>query len=448
MPILKTIARKAELIRFAIGTTKSLAEIFAGGSSGGNTKTGKLISKQTAVALAILYACERIKSETFASLNCELFKVTEEGGRKKLERAKSKPLYRVLRYKPNNHQTPFEYFTQMVIDLDLDGNHYSLIERDSSNRIKALYPLDPGAVEPFWVDEPYEIAYRYTPSNLGEGKKEERDRNFRVLMPGEILHVRNLPFATVGRTGYNYLRGAGLLEAQRETLGLSLEARDFASELFNNMATPAGILSFKKNISPETQKKLKKQWDDAHGKDKRGGTAVLGIDSSYQPISMKPVDAQFHESRTSADSDIPRVTGVPPFMVGLPSQTTYANTEQQVRAFHSVTIGQLAQRISKALERDCLSEDDIGNYEIRFDMSELLRGDIEASTKYYAAAIRNGWLNANEIRELEGRNPRKGGNTYNVPPGGAQDQGSAKAISNKNNESEDKPQQTENDGVQ
>ena len=52
---------------------------------------------------------------------------------------------------------------------------------------------------------------------------------------------------------------------------------------------------------------------------------------------------------------------------------------------------------------------------VRFNMDGLLRGAYKERMEGYAIARQNGWMSANDIRELENLNPLSaadGGNTY------------------------------------
>ena len=374
------------------------------------TRSGTRVDRESAIQLALLLACLQVKCETVGALPCALFHASrDENGIKTLEPATSRPLYRALAIAPNPYMTPPEFFARMVLDLELFGNFYADIRYDRSGRLRGLYPLAPKDVLPFWVDQPYTYAYRV---NLPEGGEKQTHRKERVYLPGEILHVRSNAYSEMDT--YDGICGTGLLHTQKETLGLSIDARNFASDLFANSALPSAVIKVRGALSKEQQKQTREAWEATYGRDSKGAGRIgfLGADSEFVPVSMRPLDAQFYENRTAADADIPRITGVPAFLVGLPSNATYNNTEQQVRAFHSGCIGPLTKRIEAALSRDLIVPSERGRLEIRVDLEGLLRGDITTRTKFYGEAVRLGVLNPNEVREMEGKNPREGGDEY------------------------------------
>ena len=72
-------------------------------------------------------------------------------------------------------------------------------------------------------------------------------------------------------------------------------------------------------------------------------------------------------------------------------------------------------RIEQAMNRILLSESDKGRYYIHFNIDGLMRGDYKSRMEGYSIGRQNGWLSANDIRELENMNPlsdEEGGNTY------------------------------------
>ena len=408
------------LLRFSGDSVKG--DYFAFLRQGWKSRSGLQVTRETAVQLALLEACLRVKAETMARLPLRLLKISEgEDGIKKVEEAKSRPLFRVLAHNANPYLTMPEFIGRLVIELELLGNFFALPEYDRAGRIIGLYPVPYSTVQPYWVDAPFSRAWRYTPVAYGE---EQTQRPEQTLMQGEILHVRNHTLTNLD--GLDGLRGTGLLHTQRETLGLSIEARNYASDLFANSAMPSALIKVRGSMTQKQKEQATKDWQSTYGSSSdpnanaaggRGKVGFLSADSEFIPVSMKPLDTQFYQNRAAADSDVPRITGVPPFLVGLPSHTTYSNTEQQIRAFYTNTIAPLARRIEAALMRDLLSPEDRANYVIRFDMEELLQGDMATRTKFFGEMLRLGVFSPNEVREMENKNPREGGDEFAALPG-------------------------------
>ena len=61
-----------------------------------------------------------------------------------------------------------------------------------------------------------------------------------------------------------------------------------------------------------------------------------------------------------------------------------------------------------------MSKEERHLYYARFNVDGLLRGDYASRMQGYAVGRQNGWLSANDIRELEDLNPIEGGDIYLV----------------------------------
>ena len=383
------------------------------GEGAGKTAAGTHVSEETAMQVALFYRCLQVKSETLGSLPCKLYRVkSDEDGPDVLEEARNHPVYRVLRSKPNDLDSPMEFFVQGCLDLDLHGNWYLMPEYGGNGRLRALWRIPPECVEPKWVVYPKQVAYEYTPPSPDAATNET---GMRTLMPGEIVHVKAIP-ATRAQSDYG-LAGVGLLSTQRETIGLAIAARNYASEMMRNKAIPAGIITFRGNLDKKQREQTRQEWDDSFGPGKRGKTAVVNAQMDYKPLALNAVDAQSFENRMASNNDICTITGVPGFMVGVKSDTTYSNTREQIRAFHSVTISQLANRIAKGLEKALIPAAQREKYEIRFQLSDMLKGDDLARAKWAETMVRIGAFSPNDVLALEGRNPRPGGDVFTLLPG-------------------------------
>lgn len=120
-----SIARPDPWLRDALGGQDSWA--------------GPTISAETAMQSSAVAACVRLLSESVASL--PLFVYRRDGDDK--AKAPDHPLYAVLHDAPNAYQTAFTWRAQMMTHTLLHGNAYSLIDRDDSGRVRALWPLLP-----------------------------------------------------------------------------------------------------------------------------------------------------------------------------------------------------------------------------------------------------------------------------------------------------------------
>ena len=143
----------------------------------------------------------------------------------------------------------------------------------------------------------------------------------------------------------------------------------------------------------------------------------LGFDGlvGYSPISISPEQAQFLETRKFQIDEIARIFRVPPHMVGDLDKSSFSNIEQQSLEFVKYTLDPWVSRWEQSMVRSLLTAEEKKKYFIKFNVDGLLRGDYQSRTNGYATARQNGWMSANDIRELENMDKipeEQGGNLY------------------------------------
>lgn len=179
--------------------------------------------------------------------------------------------------------------------------------------------------------------------------------------------------------------------------------------------------------------------------------AVLEEGLKYTPISISPNEAQFLETRKFQIDEIARIFRVPPHMVGDLEKSSFSNIEQQSLEFVKYTLEPWIVRWEQSIFRSLLSRNEKSLYFVKFNVDGLLRGDYASRMSGYATARQNGWMSANDIRELENldRIPtEKGGDLYlvngNMLP--LNNAGAFANINNKEEENEEILEMDEPDG--
>ena len=298
---------------------------------------------------------------------------------------------------PNSEMTSFVLRETLLAHLLLWGNAYCQIIRSGRSQILGLYPLLPDRME---IDRDSAGALTYTYSTSG-------GQTVR-LRPEDVLHIPGL--------GFDGIMGYSPIALEKNAIGLGLAAEEYGSKFFSNGARPSGILTHPNTV--KDPKKLRDSWNAAYGGSNNSGrVAVLEENMSYTPISMPNSEAQFLETRKFQVSEICRIYRVPPHMVGDLEHATFSNIEHQSISFAVHTIRPWVVRLEQAMNRALFSDKEKGVYYVRFNMDGLMRGDYKSRMEGYAIGRQNGWMSANDIRELENMNPipdADGGNEYLV----------------------------------
>jgi len=101
--------------------------------------------------------------------------------------------------------------------------------------------------------------------------------------------------------------------------------------------------------------------------------------------------------------------------VGDLEKSSFSNIEQQSLEFVKYTLDPWVIRWEQAMQRSLLLPKEKQEFFIRLNVDGLLRGDYQSRMNGYSVARQNGWLSANDIREMEDMNPipdEEGGNLY------------------------------------
>jgi HK97 family phage portal protein len=351
----------------------------------GGTTSGKTVTERTAMQMTAVYSCVRILAEAVAGLPLHLYKYTENGGK---EKAVDHPLYRLLHDEPNPEMSSFVFRETLMTHLLLWGNAYAQVIRNGKNEVIALYPLMPNKMS-VDRDSNGQLYYSYY---RGSDEAIRDTQNTVILKPTDVLHIPGLGFD--GLVGYSPIAMA------KNAIGMAIACEEFGAKFFANGAAPSGVLEHPGTIKDPSR--VRDAWQSQFGGSSNSGkVAVLEEGMKYTPISISPEQAQFLETRKFQINEIARIFRVPPHMVGDLEKSSFSNIEQQSLEFVKYTLDPWVIRWEQSIQRALLSHDEKAVYFAKFNLEGLLRGDYQSRMNGYAIGRQNGWMSANDIRELE-----------------------------------------------
>jgi len=221
-----------------------------------------------------------------------------------------------------------------------------------------------------------------------------------------VLHIPGLGFD--GLVGYSPIAMA------KNAIGMALATEEYGARFFANGANPGGVLEHP-GVIKDVQR-VKDSWNAAYqGSGNAHRVAVLEEGMKFQAIGIPPEQAQFLETRKFQIDEIARIFRVPPHMVGDLEKSSFSNIEQQSLEFVKYTLDPWVVRWEQSLCQALLLPSEKNDLFIRFNLDGLLRGDYASRMTGYATGRQNGWLSANDIRELEDMNripASEGGDLY------------------------------------
>ena len=360
-------------------TSGSAYSFLLGGSS-----SGKFVNERTAMQMTAVYSCVRILAEAVAGLPVHVYRNTGSNAVK----ATDHPLDRILHDEPNPEMTSFIFREALMTHLLLWGNAYAQVIRNGKGEVIALYPLMPDRMT---VDRDARGRLYYEYRTSDDDPLTSKSSTVK-LQPADVLHIPGLGFD--GLVGYSPIAMA------KNAIGLAISAEEYGSKFFANGATPSGILEYPGTVKdPE---KVRESWNAGFGGSGNAHkVAVLEEGMKYTPISISPNEAQFLETRKFQIDEIARIFRIPPHMVGDLDKSSFSNIEQQSLEFVKYTLDPWVCRWEQSISRRLFSDEEKKTYFVKFNVDGLLRGDYESRMRGYATARQNGWMSANDIRELE-----------------------------------------------
>ena len=361
-------------------TSGSWYSFFFGGST-----AGKNVNERSAMQMTAVYSCVRILAEAVAGLPLHLYRYKEDGGK---EKALDHPLYNLLHDEPNPEMSSFVFRETLMTHLLLWGNAYAQIIRNGKGEVIALYPLMPNRMV---VDRDTKgrLYYQYTTSTEDAPTMKGVTVN---LPPSDVLHSPGLGFD--GLVGYSPIAMA------KNAIGMAIACEEYGAKFFANGAAPGGVLEHPGTI--KDPQRVRESWQSTFGGSGNSNKiAVLEEGMKYTPIGISPEQAQFLETRKFQVNEIARIFRVPPHMVGDLEKSSFSNIEQQSLEFVKYTLDPWVIRWEQTIHRSLLLPDEKSQYFVKFNLEGLLRGDYQSRMNGYAIGRQNGWMSANDIRELE-----------------------------------------------
>lgn len=326
-----------------------------------------------AMKLSAVYRAVNCISDSIAQLPLEIFKVDGKGYKIK---DRQNNLFSVLNQKPNIRMNRYTFISLIIQSMLLKGNGYAYIKRGINQQPEQLIFL------------PYNYVSIIPPTTLFEPIK------YKVLgidgdvLPKDILHFIN--------HSYDGVVGVSTLHYAFNSLGLYHDAEKYASNFFAGGCALGGFIKAETSLTPKQKQEIKEGFGNAFGRSGvSNGLAVLEGNLSYEAITVNPQDSQMLQNREFSIIDVARWFGVSPIKLMDLSKSSYSTVEATQLAFLTDTIAPLLEKIELEFETKLFP---LGEVDVRFDVSQLLRADRQSLANYYSTLVQNGVMQINEVR--------------------------------------------------
>lgn len=278
----------------------------------------------------VVYRCVRMIAEAATRVP---FSVVEDG-----QRHTEHPVLSLLNH-PNSHKSGVELFEQIYAYLQTAGNAY-LEAAFVGGEVKALYDLRPDRMKVIAGNDGWPVAYGYS-----AGGKTRRLSQLEAPMQ-KVLHLK-----LFHPMDDHY--GLAPLDAARTSLDIHNAAANWNKSLLDNAARPSGALIYSAatgNLTSDQFDRLKAELEQGfQGASNAGRPMVLEGGLDWKTIAMTPKDMDFIEAKNVAAREIALAFGVPPMLLGIPGDNTYANFAEANRTLWRQTVVPLVRRVAANL---------------------------------------------------------------------------------------------------
>ncbi|MEM6636101.1 MAG: phage portal protein [Pseudomonadota bacterium] len=243
--------------------------------------------------------------------------------------------------RPNAAQGRAELFEAIYGQLMLSGNAYIEAVGGEEGLPFELHVLRSDRIRVVPGADGWPVAYEYA-----VGARKHRFQVSEMLSP--ICHIRNFH-------PHDDHYGLSPLQAAGAAIDVHNAASRWSKALLDNAARPSGAIVYKGAdgqgaLAPDQYDRLLSEMESHHQGARNAGRPMLlegGLD--WKPMGFSPSDMEFQKTKEAAAREIAIAFGVPPMLVGIPGEATYANYQEAHRAFYRLTVLPLALKVSAAV---------------------------------------------------------------------------------------------------
>ncbi|WP_435311837.1 phage portal protein [Primorskyibacter sedentarius] len=242
---------------------------------------------------------------------------------------------------PNPAQRRAELLESLYGQILLSGNGYVEAVNSDLGDLAELHVLRSDRLSVIPGPDGWPVGYEYA---VG-GRKHRFDATGPV---SPICHIKSFH-----PQDDHY--GLSPMHAAAMALDVHNSASRWSKALLDNAARPSGAIVYKGaegqgSLGQDQYDRLVSEMESYHQGARNAGRPMLlegGLD--WKPMGFSPSDMEFQKTKESAAREIALAFGVPPMLMGIPGDATYANYQEANRAFYRLTVLPLAMRVAAAL---------------------------------------------------------------------------------------------------
>jgi HK97 family phage portal protein len=256
------------------------------------------------------------------------------------QRFETHPLLRLIEA-PNPMQGRAELLEALYAQILLSGNGYVEAVSGETGLPLELHVLRSDRMSVVPGADGWPVAYEYAVSG----------RKHRFHVSGDaspVCHIKSF-HPQDDHYGFSPMQAAAM------AIDVHNSASRWSKALLDNAARPSGAIVYRGaegqgTMSSDQYERLVSEMESHHQGARNAGRPMLlegGLD--WKPMGFSPSDMEFQKTKESAAREIALAFGVPPMLLGIQGDATYANYQEAHRAFYRLTVLPLATRVTQSL---------------------------------------------------------------------------------------------------
>ena len=221
-------------------------------------------------------------------------------------------------------------------------------------------------------------------------------KDYDILVQGNTY--RPYQFVRLLRNTEDGAQGKSLIEENKQLLSVAYNSMKFEETLVATGGNKKGFIKSPRRLSQQAINSLKEAWRNLYSNNTES-VVILNEGLDFQEASNTSVEMQLNENKKTNGDEICKVIGIPPSLLS-------GNAgEQDEKNFIKYELSNLLAEFRTALNRAMLLESEKQMYFFDFDISELIKGDIDKRYNAYSVGIEKGFLQTDEVRKKENMPP-------------------------------------------
>lgn len=330
------------------------------------------ITSNDALNIPTFSGCVELISNTIAMIPIKLYR--EEGG-------KVNPITDDVRVRLLNDDTKdtldgHQFKKALITDYLINGAGYAYINKERNN-IKSLHYVEHSQIA---VNKNADPIFK----------------KYEILCHGQTY--RDFEFLKLTRKTKDGVTGIGIIEESQKILSVAYNSLVYENVLVKTGGNKKGFLKSENKLSQPELDALKEAWNRLYANNTEN-IVILNKGLDFKEASNTSVEMQLNENKKTNAIEICKLFPIPPTMLeGKATEEEYNNCVK-------VTILPILYAFQTALNKDLLLEKEKESFYFAFDTKELLKGDMKKRYEAYEIAIRNGFMQIDDIRYLEDFEP-------------------------------------------